>query len=209
MNFPTDLEIAESADIQLIKNIADKLDIDHDDLEYYGKYKAKIPLKYIDEEKIKKAKLILVTAINPTPAGEGKTTVSMNSAVTLSSNKKVIIIGADLRNPQLKRYVARGVLGLSEYLADEKTTVDSIINHSGINSNLDIIDSGTIPPNPTDLLEDARLKLLIEDLVIRYDYVIIDSAPMMMVSDSFHILALADVLVYVTRAKYTEKQLLN
>ena len=77
MSFPTDLEIAESANIQLIKNIADKVGIDHDDLEYYGKYKAKIPLNYIDEEKIKKAKLILVTAINPTPAGEGKTTVSV------------------------------------------------------------------------------------------------------------------------------------
>ena len=163
-------------------------------------------LKFMITKITGRAPVILFTS---SVKGEGKTTVSMNSAVTLSSNKKVIIIGADLRNPQLKRYVARGVLGLSEYLADEKTTVDSIINHSGINSNLDIIDSGTIPPNPTDLLEDARLKLLIEDLVIRYDYVIIDSAPMMMVSDSFHILALADVLVYVTRAKYTEKQLLN
>lgn len=141
--------------------------------------------------------------------GEGKTTVSMNSALSLSSNKKVVIIGADLRNPQLKRYIPSGVLGLSDYLADYSTEVEEIINPSGLNANLDIIDSGSIPPNPTDLLEDQRLKVLIDDLVKRYDYVLIDSAPMMMVSDSFHILALADVLVYVTRAKYTEKQLLN
>ncbi len=141
--------------------------------------------------------------------GEGKTTVSMNSALSLSSNKKVVIIGADLRNPQLKRYIPLGVLGLSNYLADDTTEVEAIINPSGLNANLDIIDSGSIPPNPTDLLEDQRLKVLIDDLVKRYDYVLIDSAPMMMVSDSFHILALADVLVYVTRAKYTEKQLLN
>ena len=141
--------------------------------------------------------------------GEGKTTVSMNSALSLSSNKKVVIIGADLRNPQLKRYIPSGVLGLSDYLADYSTEVEAIINPSGLNANLDIIDSGSIPPNPTDLLEDQRLKVLIDDLVKRYDYVLIDSAPMMMVSDSFHILALADVLVYVTRAKYTEKQLLN
>ena len=141
--------------------------------------------------------------------GEGKTTVSMNSALSLSSNKKVVIIGADLRNPQLKRYIPAGVLGLSDYLADYSTEVENIINPSGLNANLDIIDSGSIPPNPTDLLEDQRLKVLIDDLVKRYDYVLIDSAPMMMVSDSFHILALADVLVYVTRAKYTEKQLLN
>lgn len=141
--------------------------------------------------------------------GEGKTTVSMNSALSLSSNKKVVIIGADLRNPQLKRYIPAGVLGLSDYLADDQIQVETIINPSGLNPNLDIIDSGSIPPNPTDLLEDQRLKILIDDLVTRYDYVVIDSAPMMMVSDSFHILALADVLVYVTRAKYTEKKLLD
>jgi len=60
MSFPTDLEIAESANIQHIKNIAEKIGIHNDDLEYFGKHKAKIPLKYIDEEKIKKSKLILV-----------------------------------------------------------------------------------------------------------------------------------------------------
>lgn len=99
MSFPTDLEIAESADIQLIKNIADKVGIDHDDLEYYGKYKAKIPLQYIDEEKIKKAKLILVTAINPTPAGEGKTTVSVGLSDGLNKiGKKSIAV---LREPSL------------------------------------------------------------------------------------------------------------
>ncbi len=99
MSFPTDLEIAESADIQLIKNIADKVDIDHDDLEYYGKYKAKIPLKYIDEEKIKKSKLILVTAINPTPAGEGKTTVSvgLNDGLCKIGKKSIAV----LREPSL------------------------------------------------------------------------------------------------------------
>ena len=77
MSFPTDLEIALNADIKHIREIADKIGIDREDLEYYGKYKAKIPLKYIDEEKIKNSKLILVSAINPTPAGEGKTTVSV------------------------------------------------------------------------------------------------------------------------------------
>lgn len=141
--------------------------------------------------------------------GEGKTTISTNSALSLSSNKKVILIGADLRNPQLKRYVPASALGLSDFLADEQIKINDIINPSGLRPNLDIIDSGTIPPNPTDLLEDGRLKTLVEDLSTRYDYVLIDSAPMMMVSDSFHILNLADVLVYVVRAKYTEKQLLN
>ena len=68
MKFLTDIEIAQSADIRPIREIAEKIAIEEEDLEYYGRYKAKIPLKYIDEEKIKKSKLILVTAINPTPA---------------------------------------------------------------------------------------------------------------------------------------------
>lgn len=99
MNFPTDLEIAQNADIKHIREIADKININRDDLEYYGKYKAKIPLSYINEEKIKKSKLILVSAINPTPAGEGKTTVSVGLCDGLNKiGKKAIAV---LREPSL------------------------------------------------------------------------------------------------------------
>ena len=153
-----------------------------------------------------RAPIILFTS---SVKGEGKTTISINTAITLSSNKKVVLIGADLRNPQLKRYVPENRNGLADFLADSSLEVSDILGNSGLNDNLDIIDSGTIPPNPTDLLEDERLKMLLNDLATKYDYVLVDSAPMMMVSDSFHILSLADVLVYVTRARYTEKQLLN
>ena len=72
LTFPNDLEIAQAASIQHIKTIASRLGIDEDDLEYYGKYKAKLPLSLINEEKIKAHHLILVTAITPTPPGEGK-----------------------------------------------------------------------------------------------------------------------------------------
>lgn len=72
MNFPTDIEIAENATIRPIRHIAEKLGITEEDLEYYGKHKAKIPLKYLDSERQKKAQLILVTAINPTPSGGGR-----------------------------------------------------------------------------------------------------------------------------------------
>ena len=99
MSFPTDLEIALNAEIKHIREIADKIGIDREDLEYYGKYKAKIPLKYIDEEKIKNSKLILVSAINPTPAGEGKTTVSVGLCDGLNKiGKKTIAV---LREPSL------------------------------------------------------------------------------------------------------------
>jgi formate--tetrahydrofolate ligase len=94
-----DIEIAQEAKIKPIVKIADKLGISHDDLELYGKYKAKIPLHYIDEEKIRKAKLILVTAITPTPSGEGKTTTSIGLAQALNRiGKKATVV---LREPSL------------------------------------------------------------------------------------------------------------
>lgn len=97
--FPSDLEIAQAAEIQHIKTIAAKIGITEDDLQYYGKNKAKLPLELIDEEKIKKAKLILVSAINPTPAGEGKTTVSIGLNEGLNKiGKKAVVV---LREPSL------------------------------------------------------------------------------------------------------------
>ncbi len=97
--FPTDLEIAQNAKIQHIKDIAAKIGIDADDLLYYGKHKSKLPLNLIDEEKIKKSKLILVSAINPTPAGEGKTTVSIGLNEGLNKiGKKAMVV---LREPSL------------------------------------------------------------------------------------------------------------
>lgn len=163
-------------------------------------------LKFMLTKIQNRAPIILFTS---SVKGEGKTTISINSALSLSSKKRVILIGADLRNPQLKRYVKGKSIGLSDYLADESIAVADIITSSGLSENLDIIDSGNIPPNPTDLLEDNRLEVLLKDLATKYDYILIDSAPMMMVSDSFHILRLADVLVYVVRAKYTERELLQ
>ncbi len=95
----TDIEIAQEAKIQPIVKIADKLGIPRDELELYGKFKAKIPLHFIDEEKIKKAKLILVTAITPTPAGEGKTTTSIGLAQGLNRiGRKATVV---LREPSL------------------------------------------------------------------------------------------------------------
>ncbi len=94
-----DIEIAQEARIKPIVKIADQLGIPHDELEFYGKYKAKIPLHFIDEEKIKNAKLVLVTAITPTPAGEGKTTTSIGLAQALNRlGKKTTVV---LREPSL------------------------------------------------------------------------------------------------------------
>lgn len=95
----TDIEIAQSVNMWPIKNIAAKLQIEEDDIDMYGKYKAKLPLHLIDPEKIKKARLILVTALTPTPAGEGKTTVSigLNEGLNKIGKKSIVV----LREPSL------------------------------------------------------------------------------------------------------------
>ena len=95
----TDLEIAKKTTLRPITEIADKFGVPSDDIEMYGKYKAKIPLKYIDEKKAAKSKLILVSAISPTPAGEGKTTVSIGLSEGLNRiGKKTTVV---LREPSL------------------------------------------------------------------------------------------------------------
>ncbi len=99
MSFPSDLSIAQNAKLISIKEIADKLNIADEDLHPYGRYISKIPLRYISEERVKKNKLILVTAINPTPAGEGKTTVSigLNEGLNKIGKQSIVV----LREPSL------------------------------------------------------------------------------------------------------------
>ncbi len=99
MGYPTDLEIAQKAEMQHIRDIAAKLDISEDDIEMYGKHKAKLPHNLISNENIKKNNLILVTALTPTPAGEGKTTVSIGLTEGMNKiGKKTTVV---LREPSL------------------------------------------------------------------------------------------------------------
>lgn len=152
------------------------------------------------------AKTILVTS---TTKGEGKSLVSANLAVTLAdTKKKVVLVGADLRNPQLKQYIDHNKrqVGLSNYLYNESIGLDEIINDSGLQDNLSIISSGSIPPNPAELLMGGRVKTFFEELKKKYDYVVIDSAPLLLVTDTFLINKYADVTVYVMRSGYAERQ---
>ncbi len=144
--------------------------------------------------------------------GEGKTFTSVNLSLTLATpGKKTIIIGSDIRNPQLQRYntARKGLKGLTEYLYTEQTKLQDIIHVSTFNPNLDVIYSGMIPPNPTELLTNGRYEKLLEELKAEYDYIIVDTAPLMLVTDTFLIADLADATVYVTRSKYTEKTLIE
>ena len=94
--------------------------------------------------------------------------------------------------------------GMTNYLSSEDLSIDDIIVTSNINPQLDVILAGPIPPNPAELLLNGRLDKLFDELRSRYDYIVIDSAPVGMVSDSFSLMRLADTVVYVCRANYTE-----
>lgn len=159
--------------------------------------------------KKKKGKVVMVTS---SVKGEGKTFISVNLALTIASpTKKTIIIGADIRNPQLQRYNTerKGLSGLTEYLHNESMELETLIHKSIFNPHLDVMYSGSIPPNPTDLLSNGKFEALINILSQSYDYIILDTAPLMLVTDSFLISEWADVTLYVVRSQYTEKLLVE
>ncbi len=159
----------------------------------------------------KESNVIFVTS---SVKGEGKTFVSTNLAIILSSfDRKVVLVGADLRNPQLHKSLdLKKVLvkGVTNYLIDNKTTVDDIIaKNIEKDSNLDVIISGIIPQNPAELLSNGRFEMLLNELRKRYEYVIVDTAPTVLVTDTSLILGFVDTVLYVTRANFTEKRLLK
>tara|TARA_B100000378_G_scaffold206253_1_gene169523 strand:+ start:27251 stop:29641 length:2391 start_codon:yes stop_codon:yes gene_type:complete len=150
--------------------------------------------------------------VTSTVKGEGKTFTSINLALTLANmGKKVIVVGADLRNPQLQRYDvgSRKHIGVSDYLINEDLKLNNLIEQTKFNRNLDFLTSGSIPPNPSELLRHRRLGEMLGLLEERYDYIILDTAPCMLVADTFLISQYADLTLYVVRSSYTEKQLLQ
>lgn len=159
--------------------------------------------------KKQEAKIVFVTS---TVKGEGKTFASVNLALTLATpSKKVLIIGSDIRNPQIQRYDTskKKLKGLTEFLYDETTNIEDLIHTSPFNPYLDVIYSGSIPPNPTELLSNGRYEILLDSLKGLYDYIIVDTAPLLLVTDTFLIADLADATIYVTRSGYTEKALIE
>lgn len=150
--------------------------------------------------------------VTSTVKGEGKTFIAFNLGITFANmKKKVIIVGADLRNPQLQRYEtnARNYTGVSDYLYDSRINLKDIISKSESHPKMDILASGSIPPNPSELLRSERMLKLLNELEAIYDYVIVDTAPSMLVADTFLINKYADLTLYVTRAGFTEKKLLG
>ena len=151
-----------------------------------------------------------VICVTSTIKGEGKSFVSYNLAQSYAAlGKKVIILGADLRNPQLHKFLnqKRENIGLTTYLSNENfNDVDSLITKADTPRGLDFLLTGAIPPNPSELLMRPRTKELLDMLKQSYDLILIDSAPLLLVSDTTAILPLCDSVVYVTRSQYSEKK---
>ena len=150
-------------------------------------------------------KVILVTS---TVSGEGKSFTSANLAISLSLlGKKVVIVGLDIRKPGLNKVfnLSSKEKGITQYLANPEMDLMSLVQLSDVNRNLYILPGGTVPPNPTELLARDGLDKAIEILKKNFDYVILDTAPIGMVTDTLLIGRVADLSAYVCRADYTHK----
>ena len=150
-----------------------------------------------------KEKVILITS---TMSGEGKTFVSLNLALMLSlADKKVLLMGMDLRKPQLAKHLGiQKTDGITAYLSGQITNYKSMLYKPAEYPSLHVLPAGVIPPNPTELIMKDRFDQLIAELKDQYDYIIIDTAPVGAVSDTFLIDRVADLTLYVCRAGYTD-----
>lgn len=154
-----------------------------------------------------KGKIIFITS---TISGEGKSFVSLNLSAALAlTNKKVLLIGLDLRAPKVTEYLEiKDHKGVTNYILDEKLTVEDIKFNVPSIKNVDFIASGVIPPNPSELLLNPRVEEILNTVKNDYDYIIADTAPVSLVTDTMLIAGMADVVLYVARANYLDKRML-
>ncbi len=153
------------------------------------------------------SKTIFVTS---TLSGEGKTFIAINLASVLAmSDKKVLLIGADIRKPKIAEYLNRPVgKGLTHFLIDESLKPTDVIEYiEDVKS--DIIQSGITAPNPSELLMNARFEELISYAKEHYDYIIVDTPPVSLVTDTLLISGMADMFLYIVRAHYLDKRMLE
>ena len=178
-------------------------------------------LDYLLRKNIK-SDLGSVTLITSSVSGEGKTFLSSNLAMVLASTKKrVLLIGADIRNPKLhdfylnlkeggEQLTRKDITGLTEYLYSDSVGFKDAITPMIIgDTKIDIVFSGKIPPNPAELLMSERLADFFEKARANYDYIIVDSAPMLAVTDTLLVSDYADQILYVTKAGVTERKVLE
>ncbi|WP_318643133.1 GumC family protein [Flavobacterium ardleyense] len=154
-----------------------------------------------------RAKTVFITSTLPK---EGKTFVTANLASTIAlSDKKVLLIGLDIRNPKLTSYYDMPSKGITNYLAQSESPIGDYIAKIAGYDNLYVLPPGAIPPNPVELLLNKRVDSMFEELKREFDYIVVDTAPVSVVTDTLLIAKNADAFVYVVRANYLEKRLLK
>lgn len=152
--------------------------------------------------------------ITSTVSGEGKTFAASNLAIILSAAKKyrVILIGADIRNPRLLEMLNitqyNKHKGITQFLSDSDTTVEDIIIDDKSLA-FDVIHSGVLAPNPSELLMNGRFGVLLDAIKDKYDYIVVDTAPTSLVTDTQIIAGHADLFLYLIRANYLDKRMLE
>lgn len=153
------------------------------------------------------AKTIFLTSTFPK---EGKTFVSVNLAATFAlSGKKVLLIGMDIRNPRLDEYLSLPDRGVTNYLSSKDLKLEDLIVRQNGYEDFHILPAGVIPPNPAELLMSKKVDVLFETLKKQYDYIIVDTAPVSLVTDTLLIAKHADTFIYVARANFLEKRMLD
>ena len=163
-------------------------------------------LRFMQPKDVKCPVLLVTSSVN----GEGKSYVATNLAISLTLlGKRVALVGLDIRKPMLSTYMNLPSQGcLTSYVAEDAYTMEDLIVPSGI-ANLDVLPSGVVPPNPSELLQSEKLDQLFVELRQNYDYVIVDSAPVALVGDSYLLHRLVDMTIFVTRANYTAYDLID
>jgi len=207
-------DISKLTQIPLIGVIG--LSKDHTDLAVFNKPKSALSesfrairssLQFLyKQKKLDGAKTLMITS---SVSGEGKTFCTLNIATVFAlSEKKTVIIGLDLRKPKLfDEFNLTNEVGVVNYLIKQKT-VDEIINHTQIPF-LDVITSGPIPPNPAEMIMSDGMKELIEELKLTYDYIILDTPPVGLVSDALELAQYCDVTLYIVRQNFTKKDMIT
>ena len=164
-------------------------------------------LEFMLHKQESKSRTIFLTS---TFSGEGKTFVSANLAATIAlSGKRTILVGADLRNPRISDYINSPERGVSNYLTNPNTTIDDFITKVDGFRNFHILPAGTIPPNPAELLMGDKVSQMFTYLKENFDYIIIDTAPVSLVTDTLLISKYADSFIYVIRANKLDKKMLE
>jgi len=154
-----------------------------------------------------KCKVIFNTSTFP---GEGKTFISANIAATFAiSDKKTLLIGMDIRNPKLDEYFNLPTKGLTNYLSEKDNNIQDFITKVPTYNNFDVLPAGSIPPNPAELLMSSKLENLFIELREKYEYIIVDTAPVSLVTDTLLISKYADSFIYVIRAGKLDKKFLD